>query len=536
MGFVGLFSNNSEYLSEILKSVGVFAENVSGKQELSEFDFIIADSTLSEDQLGRLFLHIKNGKSALILGTNKSIDNTFGLSRKGHSASKEIVIDKCKARIFDYTSYGTSDLKVIFPKKSDDNIIHTKKIGKGELVLFPFDFYKTIHLMTHGNDAIRDKDGDGVLRTEDAMELNESYFLHPSADILKMTLLDVLSSYLEYPIPLVWMHPESSNFSICVTHDSDGATSKDFEDIIKIDDSLGVTSTNFLIPYDPVTSDIKNKNMDIGMHTAYFYLPSAGNFTKKAIIHFNNILKVFPKSLFSYQKRSIDSKIGKKVYGNRTHGLVWYKLDDQPRWMAKKGIKFDSTFGSNFSYGYAFSTGMPYMLRERKGYTSYDILEFPLLLMDSALSKRFNDDLTKIRDSSSEFLDTSNKFHSLLTICTHPYMLKKDGYKKWYKDILAKSRKKGAFISTMSFFNDFWRKRADTRLEDISWDKGKLHLTVKNSHLPNGLSIALPRKFRGKEISDAYIDGKKVVLTNDQEHSFIALNEGVNEIIAVYKI
>ena len=323
---------------------------------------------------------------------------------------------------------------------------------------------------------------------------------------------------------------------------------------------------------------MKSKGHEIQLHAVYAYAPMVPELFRPVTSFISSLpfFLSFQKNLLKNQKIALEELT--EIKGNRNHGLIWNKLSDQPLWLHQYGFEFDSTYGGNYDNGYLQGTGMPYFLREPATLQKTNVLEFSAQIMEAAfirgefkqkqkqLSKEYYplnykfgrnllDDsfMKEFQTSFNEYVDFCNafidfaaeKYHSLITINFHyshifPEHLQEGFILEWYKQLILKAKSVDSLIENMSFFNDFWRKRLETSIEEIEWDEKKKLLSYETkNNLVNFLSQIIPINFRQLKLKEILIEGKKTefekVYLNRQEFAlFNVPNKQALKVSAVY--
>ena len=213
--------------------------------------------------------------------------------------------------------------------------------------------------------------------------------------------------------------------------------------------------------------------------------------------------------------------------GSRNHGLMWGSLEDLPAWIASWGVQFDSTMGSNVKTGYPYGTGRPYFLRSLLGRESTGVLEFPLHLMDHALSDEFGDcrvDGRAWRRAAGFLEDAFAGHHALVVIDFHHYyLLSPDADRNslpMYREILGFAENRGVLRRTMSWFDRYFRARMEARIEALTWRETEGILQYR-AVLPDvegdeGYTHTVPAKHAARPLEAVEVDGVVVEVTRNR--------------------
>lgn len=372
--------------------------------------------------------------------------------------------------------------------------VSEQTIGKGKLVVFAFDLNQTLYRLTHGNEIREDIDGDGILRVDDGIAVKGALKESPQADLLKRFLIAQIEDEADFPLPRIWFFPNAKKAGIIFTHDSDAANNESIRAVNEVDKGNGIRATIFIRPNEfRYMKEFRETGQGLGLHP------------------FLKVGKVLALQELAFRLGKWLSGFRFSAKGSRNHGLQWGSLEKFPLWIEKAGMKFDSTYGSNYNYGYLQGTGQPYFLHSQKTMERYDVLEFPCQLMEAAFIKhdRLDDinhsDYTKERfdaykQYTRNFLDKAlDDYHSLITASFH-YKYLTEGQDKvmdWYRDMQEYAQEKGFLIESMGWFNEFCRKRMKCRIMGISWEKEEMNVDIekgKSAESIEGLTLALPKK------------------------------------------
>ena len=418
--------------------------------------------------------------------------------------------------------------------KKDDFVIW-KKFNSTKLAVLNFDFLKRTYMFNEGKDATPDKNG--VFRASSTTVVKGNEKLIPQADILRRKLVEVIEECLDYPLPRIWYLPNKKLAGVIFSHDSDEVSDSEFYRINELNKKNSVNSTTFMLiktgSRECWQSYSRDKH-DLQLHQAYFYLPNSPERLRglSARLSSNFFSMKFQKQTLKIEKKILEELSGKKIVGIRNHGLFWHNKDDIPVWMHKSGIKFDSTLGAVYDYGYLHGTGMPFFLRMPKDFKRLDVLEFPLHIMDYVYLQHGE----KTIQLTHKFLDNAIKYNSIITFDFHHKFLR-GKILDYYLDTINYAKKKGLLIESMSYFNDFWRKRYNTDIMGIRFEKNRLSYNCSSEKLAeiDGLSHIVPMKFRNKKLKRILCEGKQIKFEKIGANSAYAVFEssGNGKVIGV---
>jgi peptidoglycan/xylan/chitin deacetylase (PgdA/CDA1 family) len=183
--------------------------------------------------------------------------------------------------------------------------------------------------------------------------------------------------------------------------------------------------------------EVSDRGWEIGLHGGYYSYDNPEKIKK--------------------EKESLEAILGKKIIGFRNHYLR-FKTPDSWEILADAGFSYDSTFGHRYSVG--FRNGMchpfiPYNLNTGK---EIDILEVPLVVMDTALfstSKSFDEAWERTRN----LIDTTASLNGVITLLWHNFVFSCDFRKDWvrlYEKVLQYCSRKGAWMTSGEEIYRWW--------------------------------------------------------------------------------
>lgn len=158
------------------------------------------------------------------------------------------------------------------------------------------------------------------------------------------------------------------------------------------------------------------------------------------------------------QKVRLEKALGKNVIGYRNHYLR-FKVPDSWELLANAGFMYDSTLGYNNAVG--FRNGMchpfkPYNLDSGK---EVDILEIPLMIMDSGIFWH-KKPLSEAWEISKRLIDSVERCNGVVTLLWHNYVFGSSFRNDWvrlYKKILSYCHEKNAWITSGEELYRWWR-------------------------------------------------------------------------------
>jgi len=276
--------------------------------------------------------------------------------------------------------------------------------------------------------------------------------------------------------------PGDKEFALCLTHDVDrpyktyqslyyGIKDVDpyhfktffskiepywqFENIMKLEDELGVRSTFYFLNEKNLFRDkspvewLKLKNWKL--------------YTGRYDIKDPKIVKVIKKldrngwevglhgsydsyddvDRLRYEKKVLEDILGHEVIGIRQHYLNLKKPDT---WEKQKevGLKYDTTLGSSSEYG--FLNGYDVIHPFDDGFSV-----FPLTIMETALMNSVND-VQSAYNRCKKILDKAKENNAVMTILWHPRVFNETefpGYKKVYQMIIKTAKDMNGWVGPL---------------------------------------------------------------------------------------
>ena len=520
--------------------------------------------------------YLNQGGNLLIINPSSHVCRLFEFNIKGLLNSGYLT---CKAKNFPagfYPIMNAVQLKINREYKSIcpllgenknstgyDSIFKIKR-GKGHIGVIAFDLFKTFYQITHGHDVTYENSNSPILRVDDGRVIKISEMNVPAADIMRSIVVNMILDFINCPVPKLWYFPEGCRSALCITHDSDNTSNRDIREINEIDKELGISTTTFMSIFNGgIRSwrDFLVNGLDLQFHPVQLYRYHPGRIMNvlQRKIAANKIFLKFQQLFFIAQRFLFHLLANKTTKGVRFHGLQWNKLTDQPLWMSCVKTNFDSTLGSNYYYGYHYGSGKPYFLRHPESYRNLDVLEFPMHLMDSAFVRKYGSKnwIKEYFNKVKRFLnDGINQYFPLVVINLHHYVLldrlkniktsstKNNDYHEGdlkkeaidsYSELINYSKQLNIKIESMSYFNDFWRKRWKVRIRQLAWDDKKKELNYQillnnNKYI---YSQILPFKFKKLQLKEIFIDEEKsdfktILIYNSPYAMFQVKKEPIN--------
>jgi hypothetical protein len=283
-------------------------------------------------------------------------------------------------------------------------------------------------------------------------------------------------------------YPDNKPFAVCLTHDIDilyhtkraklveGVThlrhgnvsnacesfmqmrSKrmpcwNFSDIMALEEKFGAKSSFYFMVEDPgdqdynypiddcmeIMREMVGRGWEVGLH--------GGHTT------YNN------PSRMKEKKQRLERVLNKPVSGYRSHYLR-FQIPDTWEYLRSAGFLYDTTFGYADCIGFRNGMCHPFRPFNRVTGCEIDILEIPLMVMDSTLENYMKLDETTSWEMVKLMIDTVEKNHGVLTILWHNFLFFSDQI-KLYEKILAYCAEKNAWMTTGNDIAIWWKDKAE---------------------------------------------------------------------------
>jgi hypothetical protein len=531
-----LVSNDSSYLKEQLETeglIGCIKESPGVPRDISDYGLLILNKiVVNGGDLGRLVDHVSKGNNLIIIRPCRHVEKILEIDRIGFDQVGLLHDDMSGSdyQVYDIVRYEdrgkTPSLVNTASDSIDSGLVFQMTLGAGNVVILAFDFSRTVLTLLQGREIGQDeKDDFGIQRIDFGRTVDRNMRFTAQVDGLRRMLVGIIEAYVNLPLPKIWYFPHGHRGGLIFTHDSDGAKGDEVERVHAYNNQRGLKPTTFMKVVDGNPKSwrrLLEKGFDLQLHPVIsLRLPKVVNSLSWPFG--NRIPASIRNFLFSLQKKIIEVVAGKKIIGMRTHGLAWPNMTAYLLGMARSGIAYDSTFGSNRYFGYMYGTGLPYYLRIPGSMESLDIVEFPLHIMDSVFIQGFGlewregEALSRISQFISQAIEEN---HSLITLNFHYFfMLNKERRTnnfELYQKIVDHAVNNDLFIANMTDFNVFWRKRNKLRMTGPRWDNSerKLSFELHTEADINGLTYLLPVAFNNCRIEENNKKSKHYITLN----------------------
>ena len=230
-----------------------------------------------------------------------------------------------------------------------------------------------------------------------------------------------------------------------------------FDEIMKIEQSYGITSTFFFLPETSPSNGIPNAdyNIENGKYRKIIHKLVSQNF--EIGIHGSTGTHLDLARLASEIK-----KTGNAVKGNRFHFLL-FDVMKTPSILKLSGLGYDSTLGFAEAPGFRNSYCHPfYMYNITSGVIS-DVIEIPLTVMDVTFEKGYlNAGKEEALKLMKELFGEIKKFNGCMTLLWHNTFFsdyKFSGWREIYCRFIEFAGENGAFITRGSEIYNIFKSR-----------------------------------------------------------------------------
>ena len=299
----------------------------------------------------------------------------------------------------------------------------------------------------------------------------------------------VVSSYLvkEGIMDIAW--PEGFRFAACLTHDIDhihpnwkhifSATLKLLKNQRLVESFKrffgGITKSKSLNPYWNFRYIIELENKYDAKST-FFFKSATRDFG--SVYDINELTDEFayivdmgwevglhggyysyndPKELAKERER-VEKVVGKRVIGVRMHYLR-FQVPDTWNLLAQLGFKYDTTFGYPDMPGFRNGMCHPFKPYDLNKDAEIDILEIPLVVMDTTFYGYMRISPSKAYDIIKRLIDVTERNNGVITILWHNNTFDELRYGDWaklYEKILMYLKEKKAWMTSAEEIYNYW--------------------------------------------------------------------------------
>jgi len=223
-----------------------------------------------------------------------------------------------------------------------------------------------------------------------------------------------------------------------------------FDSIMDIEESYGATSTFFVMAlkegepdhmYDleTISADlemVRDRGFEFGLHGGHeaFMDPEKAGMEKK------------------YLEKYSDGE----VKGYRNHYLR-FRTPETWKVLEKTGFEYDTTFGYHDSIGFRNGMCHPFNPYDLEGGRSIDILEIPLVMMDSTFLNYRTDQIKEMWERIRDLLEIIRSRKGAVSLLWHNNNFMGD-LSDIYRKILDYGRENGAWMTSCEQLTNWWLK------------------------------------------------------------------------------
>ncbi len=222
-----------------------------------------------------------------------------------------------------------------------------------------------------------------------------------------------------------------------------------FLEIMDFEDKYGAESTFFFMAENPGEQDfaynIEDLEAEIGEIVDRGW---------EVGLHGGHTSYLDPLEIRAKKKR-LELVTNKPVIGYRNHYLR-FRVPDTWICLSQAGFRYDTTFGYADCAGFRNGMCHPYQPFDRNKNLLIDILEIPLILMDSTLGNFMRLDRSSSWELIKMLIDRTADCHGVFTIVWHNTMMTGDDL-KMYEKILQYSNDRGAWMTSAQKIYTWWQ-------------------------------------------------------------------------------
>lgn len=156
------------------------------------------------------------------------------------------------------------------------------------------------------------------------------------------------------------------------------------------------------------------------------------------------------------EKRRLEAILGRSVTGYRSHFLR-FKVPETWEHLSQAGFKYDATFGYADCAGFRNGMCYPFKPFNLKTSRQIDILEIPLVIMDSTLDQYMRLDILTAWELTRHLIDAVERCHGVITILWHNTSMFGERL-KFYEKVLQYCMEKGAWMTSAAEVCSWWER------------------------------------------------------------------------------
>jgi hypothetical protein len=358
--------------------------------------------------------------------------------------------------------------EITFEDEAEDEwpAITINPFGKGYVLYWAVSLVETVRRIQEGNyvcnDGIPPADGmspidDGILKCEDGLVLDWNHdrriispsaqvpaFINPIVDVWKRTFrryIIYIADMCNVPLLRVNFWPNSYDFIMHISHDTDGNNEEEAKLMLEKVNSLGIHTTWCLITpgYSP---DLCKSIIESGHELAFHFDAQSYPFPD-----------VFSLDTLEEQLEEVYEITGlPQFYSNKNHYTRWEGKIQFFEWLVKKGIKMDQSKGPSKcgTQGFPFGTCHPWQAVDKYG-ELIDCLELSFQSQDIGLQGP--------PDTAAEIVDACKEVHGVCHFIFHPAHVSKEKVQQSFKDLVAMAKSKGGHFMRSDEIGKWYFKR-----------------------------------------------------------------------------
>lgn len=156
------------------------------------------------------------------------------------------------------------------------------------------------------------------------------------------------------------------------------------------------------------------------------------------------------------EKSRLAEYAGANLEGYRNHYLR-FVVPDTWKYLQKNGFKYDSTYGFVDVVGFRNGMSHPFMPYDAESKTYTDVLEIPLIIMDTTLFEYMRLGWDTAFELCKQLIDEVKKTKGAVSILWHNHYLFEKG-QAFYEHLIQYCNDNNAWMPTGRELNDWWRK------------------------------------------------------------------------------
>jgi hypothetical protein len=236
-----------------------------------------------------------------------------------------------------------------------------------------------------------------------------------------------------------------------------------FENMLALEEELGVRSSSYFLQESGKIKLRKPSTLMLYARKYKFSDPRVSGMMKRMDeggwevgLH-GSYYSYLSEDKLRSEKKGLEASLGKKVVGTRQHHLN-LRFPDTWTYQEDINLRYDTSLGLKNDIGFRWGTCFPFHPLNPKTGKAMNLLELPLIIMDTPLLTQKRD----IWESIYYLIESVEKQEGLLTILFHHTVFNEKEYPNWYENyekIITTCRNKGAWITNGTEIDSWWRLR-----------------------------------------------------------------------------